>query len=196
MKQAEKLLIIQGHPDKESYCFALAEAYKQGALSSGAEVKEIVVAELDFNPNLQHGYRKRTDLEPDLLRAQELIGWSEHIVVVHPVWWGSVPALLKGFFDRTFLPGFAFKKHEGSKIRWDKLLKGRSARIIATADQPAWFYRFRYNRPSYHMLKGLVFEFCGVSPVRGTFIGPIRLSSERFRKRGLEQVYTLGAQRK
>ena len=186
------ILIIQGHPDPESYCFALAGAYKQGALASGAEVKEIVVAQLDFDPNLRYGYRKRLDLEPDLVHAQELLRWSEHIVVVHPVWWGSVPALLKGFLDRTFLPGFAFKKREGSKIRWDKLLRGRSARIIATADQPAWFYRLRYKRPSHHMLKGLLFEFCGVCPVRSTCIGPIRLSSDAFRKRWLETVYSLG----
>lgn len=164
-------------------------------MSSGAEVEEIVVAALDFNPNLRYGYRKRTNLEPDLLEAQRLIQWSEHIVLVHPVWWGSVPALLKGFLDRTFLPGFAFKKHEGSLTRWDKLLKGRSAHIIATADQPAWFYRLRYNRPSHHMLKGLLFEFCGVRPVKSTFLGPLRLSSDAFRERGLEKVYALGTKR-
>ena len=190
------ILIIQGHPDPESYCFALAEAYKQGALASGAEVREIILARLDFDPNLRYGYRKRLDLEPDLVHAQELLRWSEHIVVVHPVWWGSVPALLKGFLDRTFLPGFAFKKREGSKIRWDKLLGGRSARIIATADQPAWFYRLRYNRPSHHMLKGLLFEFCGVRPVRSTCIGPIRLSSDAFRKRWLETAHSLGKELK
>ena len=188
----KKILIIQGHPDHESYGFALAEAYKKGAASSGAEVREIVVAELDFDPNLQYGYRKRTDLEPDLLHAQDLIKWAEHIVVVHPVWWGSVPALLKGFFDRVFLPGFAFKKQEGSLTKWDKLLKGRSAHIISTADQPGWFYRLRYRRPSHHMLKGLVFEFCGVKPVKSTFIGPIRLSKESYRERWLKKVRALG----
>ena len=188
----KNILIIQGHPDRESYCFALAEAYKQGALSGGAQVEELVIADLNFNPNLQYGYRQRTELEPDLLRAQELIKWSEHIVVVHPVWWGSVPALLKGFLDRVFLPGFAFKKHEGSKIKWDRLLRGRSARIIATADQPAWFYRLRYNSPSIHMLKGLVFEFCGIRPVHSTFIGPIRLSKQSYREHWLRKVHALG----
>ena len=186
------ILIIQGHPDPESYCFALAEAYRRGALAGGAEVRDIVVAQLNFDPNLRYGYRKRTPLEPNLLEAQALIKWSEHIVIVHPVWWGSVPALLKGFLDRTFLPGFAFKKYEGSKIRWDKLLRGRSARIIATADQPAWFYWLRYSRPSHHMLKGLLFEFCGIRPVRSTFIGPLRLSSDAFRERWLGTVYSLG----
>ncbi len=74
----KKVLIIQGHPDAESFNFALHEAYKKGAITSGAEVKEIIVRELQFNPNLQFGYRKRTELEPDLLESIEKIKWAEH----------------------------------------------------------------------------------------------------------------------
>lgn len=80
-----KILIINGHPDKESYNFALAEAYKKGAISSGAEVKEIIIRELVFNPNLQFGYRKRTELEPDLLESQEKIKWADHLVWIYQI---------------------------------------------------------------------------------------------------------------
>ena len=76
----KKILIINGHPDAESYNFGLSEAYKKGAMQSGAEVKEINIRELDFNPNLQFGYRKRTELEPDLLQAQEFIKWADHLL--------------------------------------------------------------------------------------------------------------------
>ena len=69
----KKILLINGHPDKESFNFELSESYKKGALTSGAEIKEINIRELKFNPNLQFGFRKRTVLEPDLLNAQELI---------------------------------------------------------------------------------------------------------------------------
>src|SRR5690606_6540435 len=104
------------HPDKESYCNALAQAYKEGASTSGAELKEIVVADLQFNLNLQFGYRKRTELEPDLLDSLEKIKWADHLVWVYPVWWASLPAILKGFIDRLFLPGFAFQKRENSLL--------------------------------------------------------------------------------
>ncbi|MEJ7676773.1 MAG: NAD(P)H-dependent oxidoreductase [Segetibacter sp.] len=104
----KKILIISGHPDKESFNFGLSEAYKKGAISSGVDIKEIVVRDLEFNPNLQFGYRKRTELEPDLIDAKEKIKWAEHLVWIYPVWWGSIPAILKGFIDRVFLPGFAF----------------------------------------------------------------------------------------
>lgn len=187
----KKTLIIQGHPDSESYCRALANAYKVGALSAGAEVQEIIVSELKFNPSLEFGYRKRTELEPDLLAAQEKIKWAEHLVIVYPLWWGGVPALLKGFFDRTFLPGFAFQKRENS-VWWDKYLTGKSARIITTMDQPAWYHWLIYGEPAHKALKKMILEFCGIKPVKITSIGPIRFSKDEFRKKYLEKVKALG----
>ena len=188
---AKKILIIQGHPDAESFNFALSEAYKKGALAAGAEVKEIIVADLQFNVSLQFGYRKRTELEPDLIDAQEKIKWADHIVWVYPVWWGSIPAILKGFLDRVFLPGFAFQKRENS-VWWDKLLINKSARIICTMDQPAWYYWLVFSEPSTKMMKKTTLEFCGIKPVRVTSIGPLRLSKEQFRTDWLKKVEQLG----
>lgn len=187
----KKILIINGHPDAESFNAALAEAYKKGAIESGAEVKEIVVRELQFNPNLQFGYRKRTELEPDLLEAQAKIKWAEHLVWIYPVWWGSLPAILKGFIDRTFLPGFAFEKIENS-VWWDKLLKGKSARIISTLDQPAWYYWLVYRQPSHNAMKKLTLQFSGINPVKITTIGPLRLSKDSYRANWLKKVENLG----
>jgi len=136
----KKILIINGHPDKESFNFAIADSYIMGATFSGAEVREINIRDLKFNPNLEFGYRKRTELEPDLLNAQESIKWADHLVWIYPVWWGSVPAIMKGFIDRVFLPGFAFSKKENSPW-WDKHLTGKTARLICTLDQPSWYYK-------------------------------------------------------
>ncbi len=188
----KRVLIIQGHPDSQSYNHAIHAAYKKGALAAGAEVKEIYVGDLEFNLNLKHGYRARTELEPCLLDAQEKIRWAEHIVLIYPVWWGAVPAILKGFFDRTLLPGFAFKKREGS-LFWDMLLKGRSARIISTLDQPAWFYRLVNGAPTDKAVKRMTLQFCGISPVRITNIGPIRLSKDEYRAKWLKRIETLGS---
>jgi NAD(P)H dehydrogenase (quinone) len=189
----KKILIINGHPDLISYCSALAVAYKKGALASGAEVKEIVVAELNFNPNLQYGYRQRVELEPDLVEVREKILWAEHLVWIYPIWWGGWPALLKGFIDRVFLPGFAFKYRENS-VWWDKLLAGRSGHVINTLDQPGWYYWLVNGRPGYHAMKKMVLEFSGVKPVRTTFFGPVRNSTEATRKKWLLQIEKVGAQ--
>lgn len=190
-----KILIINGHPDKESYNYALTASYKKGAKESGAEVQEINIRELSFNPNLEFGYRKLTELEPDLVKAQESIKWADHIVWIYPVWWGSVPAMMKGFLDRVLLPGFAFKKREGS-VWWDKYLTGKTSRIICTMDQPTWFYRWMNGRPSHIAMKKLTMNFIGIKKVHITSIGPLRLSKEEFRIKWLRKVEKLGFQNK
>ncbi|WP_279196726.1 NAD(P)H-dependent oxidoreductase [Chryseobacterium indoltheticum] len=187
----KKIALINGHPNHESFNFVLAEAYKKGAENSGAEIKEIIIRDLDFNPNLQFGYQKRMDLEPDLLKAWEIIQWADHLVWVHPVWWGGLPAITKGFIDRLFLPGLAFKYRENS-VWWDKSLTGKTAQIITTIDQPGWYYRMFYGRPSINQLKKSTLEFCGVKPVKVTYIGIIKNSKEEQRQKWIEKVYSLG----
>lgn len=191
----KKILIINGHPDKESFNFALSDAYKKGVESSNAELSIVNIRELEFNPNLQYGYRKRTELESDLLKVQELIKWADHLVWIYPVWWGSVPAIMKGFIDRVFLPGFAFKKRESS-VWWDKFLTGKTARLICTLDQPAWFYKWFNNSPSHNAMKKLTMHFVGVKKVRITAIGPLRLSKAEFREKWLKKIEKLGTKNK
>ena len=191
----QKILIINGHPNPDSFNYGIAAAYKQGALTAGAEVKEIVVADLNFSPNLKFGYQKRTDLEPDLLDALEKIKWCEHMVWIHPVWWGGLPAMLKGFIDRVFLPGFVFQYRENS-VWWDKLLSGKTARIITTLDQPSWYYWLMFGRPSVNQLKKSTLEFCGVKPVKVSYVGPLRNSNAEFRAEQLKKIEQLGVRLK
>lgn len=187
----KKILVINGHPNKESFNHALAGAYIKGALQAGAQVQEINIAEITFNADLEHGYHKRMDLEPDLITAQEKIMWADHLIWVHPVWWGGLPAKLKGFIDRTFLPGFAFRYKENS-VWWDKLLTGKTAHIITTLDQPAWYYRWMYGRPSVNQLKKSTLEFCGIKPVKVTYIGIIKGASETQRLKWLQNTEEAG----
>ncbi|ASE62129.1 flavodoxin family protein [Chryseobacterium indologenes] len=191
----KKIAIINGHPNKDSFNFGMAAAYKNGAKESGAEVKEIVVKDLNFNPNLQFGYQRRMELEPDLVKAWEIIQWADHLVWIHPVWWGGLPALTKGFVDRLFLPGMAYKLRENS-VWWDKLLKGKTGHIITTLDQPGWYYRLFFGRPSVNQLKKSTLEYCGVKPVRVTYVGIIRNSKEEQRNGWLKKVKKLGQKQK
>ncbi len=191
----KKILIINGHPNKNAFNYGIASAYKKGAVNSGAEVKEIIIADLDFNPNLKFGYQQRTELEPDLIEAWEKIKWAEHLVWVHPVWWGGLPAISKGFIDRLFLPGFAYQYRENS-VWWDKLLKGKTAHIITTIDQPGWYYWLFYGRPSVNQLKKSTLEFCGVKPVKVTYFGIVKTATNELRKKWLDKVEDLGRKQK
>lgn len=98
---------------------------------------------------------------------------------------------MKGFIDRVFLPGFAFEKRENS-VWWDKLLTKKTARIISTLDQPAWYYRLIFSRPSYKSLKNMTLQFSGIKNVKSTTIGPLRLSKESYRENWLQKIEKLG----
>ena len=187
----KRITIINGHPNSESFNQAIADSYKMGALANGAEVKEINIHALDFDSNLQFGYKQVMPLETDLITAMEAIKWANHLVWIHPVWWGGLPAKMKGFIDRTFLPGITFKYKKDS-IWWDKLLKGKSARIITTMDQPGWYYSLFYGKPSINQLKKSTLQFCGVSPVKVTTIGPIRNTDVTRKSIFLKKVTALG----
>ena len=188
---ANKILIINGHPNKDSLNFALVDAYKKGVAQTDAEMQEIVIRDLQFNPNLQFGYQKRTELEPDLLASWEKIKWAEHIVIIFPIWWGSMPAMMKGFFDRLFLPGFAFAYRENS-VWWDKLLTGKSAHIITTMDTPYWYFRLVYGNPGINQLKKTILEFCGIKPVKVTVFSPVKKMKTEVLKKYIVKAEQLG----
>ncbi|WP_166242274.1 NAD(P)H-dependent oxidoreductase [Paenibacillus turpanensis] len=190
--KGKNIVVIIGHPDPESYCAALARAYEEGAIESHAQVRTIDLASIQFDPNLKYGYRQRTELEQDLKEAQELIRWADHLVFVYPTWWGAMPAILKGFIDRIFLPGFAFQSPENSLL-WEKLLKGRSARLIVTMDTPSWYNRWIYKHAGHNVMKRNILHFCGIKPVRITEVGPVKPSSAALRASWLKQMKQLGS---
>ena len=188
---SKRILVILGHPANESFCGALANSYVMGAKSAGNEVQLITLGSLSFDPVLHNGYAMIQKLEPDLVAGQAAITWAQHIVFVYPIWWGAMPALLKGFIDRLFLPGFAFKYREGSQF-WDRLLSGRSAHLLVTMDTPPWYFRWVYRMPGHNQMKRTILEFSGIKPVTISSFGPIKGSSQQKREKWLAQVSAYG----
>ena len=186
-----KILLIQAHPDEGSLCQALADAFEAGAASGNAELRRINLRELQFDPILHQGYRGQQALEPDLLAAQESLAWADHLVFVYPNWWGSMPALLKGFFDRTLLPGFAFKFRPNSSL-WDKLLSGRTAQILVTMDTPGWYYRWVWHRPGHTQMRHTILGYCGIKLKRISEFAPVHGAGVAKRERWLQQARELG----
>ena len=185
------ILILNGHPKQNSFSDALCKAYQKGAEKSGAKVTLINIRDLDFDPNLTYGYKQEMELEDDLKVAIEAIKRCDHIPWVHPLWWYSYPAIMKGFIDRTFLPGITYQYQKGASMP-KGLLKGKTARIICTADSPWWYYKFFMGSPATKQLKKGTLEFCGVRPVKTTYIAPIRQSTAAFRTKWLKKVEGFG----
>lgn len=186
----QRILIILGHPSTTSFCSALADAYTESANANGHEVRVLRLGELAFDPILHNGYTQIQALEPDLLRARSDILWATHLTFVFPIWWGGIPALMKGFIDRVFLPGFAFKYRAGKAFP-DKLLQGRTAHLLVTLDTPPWYYRWFYRMPGIHQMRKTTLAFCGIKPIKTLQFGPVLGSTPAQRDTWLKQAGAL-----
>jgi NAD(P)H dehydrogenase (quinone) len=181
----KRIFILLGHTDKETFCGMAADRYEMYAQAAGHEVRRQNIGEMQFDPILHHGYKAIQSLEPDLLAFQENIEWAQHIVIVYPTWWSSMPAILKGLFDRAWLPHFAFNFADHG-LTWKKLLKGRTARIITCANTRPWVITFMYGAPTVLMEFALL-RFSGIK-AKSTMFGPTERVSEHKREKWLTQV--------
>jgi putative NADPH-quinone reductase len=186
-----RILIVNGHPhdDLDHFVHALVRAYAAGA-ETAHEVRQISIARLDFPILRDPEDWLKGEVPAGLKRAQEDIAWAEHVVILYPLWLGDVPALLKAFLEQVSRPGFAIQPLEHGLF--EKLLKGKSARIIVTMGMPAAAYRLWFRQHSVQSLKHNVLQLVGFSPVRVSLIGNVE-GSDAHRRRWLEKVQKMGA---
>ena len=193
MKQC-RIFLLLGHPDKSGFCGEIADAYESAARAAGHSVVRMNIGEMQFDPILHKGYRAKQELEPDLVTFQNEITTAEHVVIVYPVWWVSMPALLKGLFDRAWLPGSAFryiKMSNGKRtIFWNRLFRGKTSRIFMTSGTAPWLVRFLPGNVNAQLKWGILW-FAGFS-VRTTWFGPAENIPENRKSRWLKHVRDLG----
>jgi 1,4-dihydroxy-2-naphthoate polyprenyltransferase len=186
-----RVLVVLGHPRPGSFCEALADAYATGAIEAGAEVRRLWLADLQFELNVLEPSPRQQETEGSVATAMSLVSWADHLVFVFPTWWGTMPALLKGFLDRLLMPGFAFEDRDDGE-GWHKLLTGKSAHLLTTMDTPPFVYRWIYGSPGLNGLARATLGFCGVQPVRRTIFGPVKDSSLEQRQRWLAEARAAG----
>ncbi|HUG72708.1 MAG TPA: NAD(P)H-dependent oxidoreductase [Steroidobacteraceae bacterium] len=190
---ARRIVIIDGHPDATAkrYIHALAKAYEKGAVEAGHEVRMIRVATLGI-PGIRSNEDFRDGKPPAAVdAAQQHVAWADHLVIIYPLWLGSMPGMLKSFFEQLLRPGFAFAPATDRGMP-RKLLKGRSARIIVTMGMPALFYRWYFRAHSLKSLERNILAFCGIQPVRASLVGMVEGMSQLKREQWLAKVERLG----
>ncbi len=167
---SKTICIIDGHPHrgKGHLCHALAEAYKAGAKTEGHTVTTLTLADMDVN-----FLRDPSDFEKpaagDIARAQKAVRAADHVVVIYPLWMGTMPALVKAFFEQLARGGFAIKESEHG---WPlKMLKGKSARVIVTMGMPAAAYKIIFGGAGVKGFETGILGMSGFKPVRETLIG-------------------------
>ena len=189
----KRIVIIQGHPDfqRRHFCHALADEYAKGCEDGGHEVKRIDVARLEF-PLLRTKEEFEKGAPPaSIVQAQSAIAWANHLVILYPLWLGSMPALLKAFFEQLFRPGFAFEYGPAGRLP-KKRLTGKSARIVVTMGMPAFVYRWFFLAHSLRSLERNILGFCGIAPIKETLIGLIESSEVSRREKALAKMRVLG----
>jgi len=192
MSEPKRIVILQGHPDPRGghLCHALADSYARGARLAGHSVAEVPIAELDF-PLLRNkeAFESR-DLPLSLHPARDALIATQHVVLIFPLWLGTMPAVLKAFLEQMMRPGIAFEYQARGLPK--KLLAGRSVHIIVTIGMPAWIYRFYYCAHGVRGLKRNILSFVGLGPIRTTMIGSVEAISDEKRRKWLDRMHRAG----
>ena len=172
----KRIVIVVGHSRPNTFCEALAESYAKGAQAAGHEVKLFVTCKMAFDPILHEGFNDIQPLETDL-------------VLIFPLWLGTLPAILKGFLERVLQPDLVEPSRQGKFVR---LLAGKSARVIITMGMPGFVYRWWYGAHALKMLKRNILRFMGVGPIRSTIYGNVEGAGPERRARWLRDVEAMG----
>ncbi len=186
-----KILIIDGHPDPspDRFVHALAEAYAEGA--EAHEVRRLKLGELDIPFVRSAEEWMKGEPQAAIASAQSDLAWAEHMVILYPLWLGDVPALLKAFLEQIMRPGFAFRYRENK--RPEKLLKGRTARIVVTMGMPTLFYKLVYCAHSVKSLERNILKFVGIRRIERMILGSVEADEDR-RRQWLDDMRALGAE--
>jgi len=184
-----RIIVVVGHARRDTYCRALADAYKLGAEAGGHKVELFDTSCISFDPILHEGFVRVQPLEPELQVAHDAMIAADHLVLIFPLWLGTLPAIFKGFLERVLQPDLVEPAKAG---RFVQVLKGKSARVIVTMGMPGFIYRWWFGAHAVKMLRRNILGFMGVGPIRTTIYGFVEGVGKERRKAWLEAVERLG----
>ncbi len=190
----KKILVLLGHSDADTMTGQMALLYESSAKAAGHDVRRFNIGHMKFDPILHKGYKVIQELEPDLKEFQKAVLWCDHLVVLYPNWWQTMPALLKGLFDRVWLPGFAFnmRKHADgtTAMGWKKRMKGKTARVIVLSGSNPFLIWLFFGDYTNEIKMGVLW-FAGFK-TRVTRLGPTEGAPEWLKNNWRRRVSYLG----
>jgi putative NADPH-quinone reductase len=189
----KNICLIQGHPHSNTshLCHALASAYEEGALGAGANIHRLELATMDI-AFLRDPEDFAKPPPRDILDAQDAVRSADHLFIIYPLWMGTMPALVKAFFEQLSRNDFAIS--ENKEGGWPKkMLKGKSARVVVTMGMPSAAYKIFFGA---HGVKGFesgILGLSGFKPIRETLIGGVGELSPKQLERHLARMRSYGA---
>jgi len=169
----QTVTILYGHPDTDParLCHTIMTHYARATETGGAKVNVIEIGKLNYESVISAEDHSLGPIPKDVQRAQAAVLEADKIVLVFPLWLGSMPGRFKMFLEQVFRPGFAY---DYSDKGWPIThLKGKSADVIVTMGMPITFYKWFFRAHAMKNLKRNMLHFVGVKPVRFKYVGQV-----------------------
>ena len=182
------VLIVYAHPSPSSFNAAILEHVQKGLQGKNHSVTVLDLYKEQFDPVLVFNEeKKRRDLvnEEETAWYRTLVAEADTLLFIYPIWWWGMPAILKGFIDRIFVAGFAYK-YEGALPKG--LLKGKKAWVINTLDSPLWYVALLYRSAGWIMMKRGVLRFCGIRDIKRSVFQSVKTSKREKWEKWLLQI--------
>ena len=164
----QRFLVVFAHPVKDSLAASLKDAVVEGLTSGGHEVDLIDLYADDFDPRMTEAERAgyadpALDRQPEIIDYGERLQAASGLVFVFPQWWLSMPAILKGFVDRVFVPGIGFDVKPDGSGYLPRLHDLRTVIVVTSAASPSWLIRIVRKDPLKQQLRGIL-ALCARDP--------------------------------
>jgi NAD(P)H dehydrogenase (quinone) len=188
-----KVLVVYAHPNPESFNHAVLERFVEGLQSKNHEVEILDLYAQGFNPllsaadlaSLQAG-----ETPADIKAQQDKVARAEGLAFIFPIWWSSLPAILKGWIDRVFSLGFAYAFTDEGPVG---LLKQQKALLITTSGGDQAFFDHSGIQKAIQMTIDLgIFGFSGVPKIQHEFFYNVVQIDPDTREVYLQKAHSLG----
>ncbi len=185
-----KHLVVYSHLNPKSFTKAIVDEVEAAATERGDEIKIIDLYGENFNPvlafpDIQHQFMGK-EAPADVIKYQDMVTWADHMTIVYPLWWGHMPAMLKGFFDRVFSNGFAYAYGEDGVPKG--LLGGKTAHLFVNTGNPSDYYeQSGMHKALNRVVDEGIFGFSAMES-KTTFFGSVATGPDELRKGYLDNA--------
>lgn len=189
-----EILLVLGHPDPKSLNHAIAAGVGDALREDGHHVTSHDLYAEGFDPLLPVGEIPEHGLIPAAIETYcEELRSADGIVIVHPNWWGQPPAILKGWIDRVFRPGVAYRFDEGDGGEGVPvgLLRARAAVVLNTSNTPDEREQRVFGDPLDRLWRRCVFDLCGVRTFHRRVFSVVVTSTQARRLAWVEEARQL-----
>ena len=195
-----KTLIIYYHPHEGSFCSAIRDAVISGLEVGKHEYKLVDLGLDEFDPVMRAkdlkvfamagriGEEGLEGVDPIVLKYMKKLRWAEHIVMIFPIWWMSMPAMMKGFVDKVIFPGVVYKMEGGNLV---SMLSGlKQVTIITTMNTPSDVYKSMFNNSIEGSLIKGTFNKIGIHDIRWISLNMVKQVGDEKRWVWLDEIET------